>query len=128
MAQLKLTSLQYQLMDLFWEQGGLSVREVHTALSPPRPAYTTVQTLIGRLEAKGALKRTRKIGNAHLYEAAVSRDAVQRRVLDEFLSMFGGRTKLLMARLAESGKLTLDDVQEAERHLRDIAKKKGRKK
>lgn len=127
MAQLKLTKLQFQIMDLFWEQGGLSVREVHAALPSPRPAYTTVQTLIGRLETKGALKRTRKIGNAHIFEPAVSRDTGQRRVLDEFLSLFGGHARLLMARLAESGKLTLDDVQEAERHLREIAKKKGRK-
>lgn len=128
MARLKLTTLQFQIMDLFWQHGALSVREVHTALSPLRPAYTTVQTLIGRLETKGALKRTRKIGNSHLFEAAISRDAAQRDVLDELLTLFGGRTKLLMARLAESGKLTLDDVQEAEKHLRDLAQRKGRTK
>ena len=128
MPQLRLTALQFQIMDIFWEQGGLSVREVHGALPVPRPAYTTIQTLIGRLEIKGALKRTRKIGNAYLFEASVSRDSVQRRALDEFLALFGGRPKLLMARLAESGKLTLEDVQEAEQHLRDIAKKQGRKK
>jgi predicted transcriptional regulator len=128
MPQLRLTALQFQIMDIFWERGGLSVREVHRALPAPHPAYTTVQTLIGRLEAKGALKRTRKIGNAYLFEASVSRDSVQRRALDEFLALFGGRPKLLMARLAESGKLTLEDVQEAEKHLRDLAKKHGRKK
>jgi BlaI family transcriptional regulator, penicillinase repressor len=128
MPQLRLTALQFQIMDILWVQGGLSVREVHAALPPPRPAYTTIQTLMGRLEAKGALKRTRKIGNAFIFEASISRDLAQRRVLDEFLAMFGGRPKLLMARLAESGKLTLDDVQEAERHVRDLAKKQGRKK
>jgi BlaI family penicillinase repressor len=128
MPQLRLTALQFQIMDIFWEQGGLSVREVHGALPVPRPAYTTIQTLIGRLETKGALKRIRKIGNAYLFEASVSRDSVQRRALDEFLALFGGRPKLLMARLAESGKLTLEDVQEAEQHLRDLAKKHGRKK
>lgn len=128
MPQLRLTALQFQIMDILWIRGGLSVREVHAALPPPRPAYTTIQTLMGRLEAKGALKRTRKIGNAFIFEASISRDLVQRRVLDEFLAMFGGRPKLLMARLAESGKLTLDDVQEAERHVRDLAKKQGRKK
>jgi BlaI family transcriptional regulator, penicillinase repressor len=128
MAQVRLTSLQFQIMDIFWEQGGLSVREVHEVLLPPRPAYTTVQTLIGRLETKGALKRTRKIGNAYIFEASITRDSVQRRALDEFLALFGGRPKLLMARLAESGKLTLEDVQEAERHLRSLAKKDGRKK
>jgi BlaI family penicillinase repressor len=128
MPQLRLTALQFQIMDIFWEQGGLSVREVHGALPVPRPAYTTIQTLIGRLETKGALKRTRKIGNAYLFEASVSRDSVQKRALDEFLALFGGRPKLLMARLAESGKLTLEDVQEAEQHLRDIAQKRGRKK
>jgi predicted transcriptional regulator len=128
MPQLRLTALQFQIMDIFWEQGGLSVREVHGALPVPRPAYTTIQTLIGRLETKGALKRIRKIGNAYLFEASVSRDSVQKRALDEFLALFGGRPKLLMARLAESGKLTLEDVQDAEQHLRDIAQKRGRKK
>lgn len=128
MAQLKLTKLQFQIMDIFWERGGLSVREVHDALPPPHPAYTTTQTLIGRLEAKGALKRTRKIGNAHLFEAVISRDSIQHRVLDDLLALFGGRSRLLMARLAESGKLTLEDVQEAERYLRSLTKKEGRKK
>lgn len=128
MARLKLTTLQFQIMDIFWERGGLSVRDVHEALPPPRPAYTTVQTLIGRLEVKGALKRTRKTGNAYVFEAVISRDSVQRGALDEFLTLFGGRPRLLMARLAESGKLTLEDVQEAERHLRSLAKKEGRKK
>jgi BlaI family penicillinase repressor len=128
MAQLKLTKLQFQIMDIFWERGGLSVREVHDALPAPRPAYTTIQTLIGRLEAKGALRRTRKIGNSHLFEAVVARESMQHRALDEFLALFGGRTRLLMARLAESGKLTLEDVQEAERHLRSLTKKDGRKK
>ena len=128
MPQLRLTALQFQIMDIFWEQGGLSVREVHGALPAPRPAYTTIQTLIGRLETKGALRRTRKIGNAYLFEASISRDSVQRRALDEFLALFGGRPKLLMARLAESGKLTLEDVQEAERHLKHLAEKRGQKK
>ena len=129
MAQPRFTTLQLQIIDIFWERaGGLSVREVHGAMPPPHPAYTTVLTLIGRLETKGALKRTRKIGNAYIFEAAVSRDSVQRRALDDFLALFGGRPKLLMARLVESGKLTLEDVQEAERHLHSLAKKDGRKK
>ena len=127
MVHVKLTKLQFQIMNIFWERGGLSVREVHDALPSPRPAYTTVQTLIGRLEAKGALKRTRKIGNSHLFEAVISRDSMQHRALDDFLALFGGRTKLLMARLAESGKLTLEDVQEAEKHLRSLTKRDGRK-
>lgn len=124
MAPLKLTRLQFQIMDLFWGRGVLSVREVHDGLPAPRPAYTTVQTLMGRLEAKGALVRVRKIGNSHLFEAAIARATVQRDVLDDLLSLFGGRTRLLMARLAESGKLTLDDVAEAEKHLRRLARKK----
>jgi BlaI family penicillinase repressor len=128
MATIKLSKLQFQIMDLFWERGGLSVREVHDSFPSPGPAYTTVQTLIGRLEAKGALVRVRKVGNSHLFEAAIPRDTAQRNVLDELLSLFGGRTKLLMARLAESGQLTLDDVQEAEKHLRRLAKGKGTKK
>jgi BlaI family transcriptional regulator, penicillinase repressor len=128
MAHVKLTKLQFQIMNIFWEGGALSIREIHDALPSPRPAYTTVQTLIGRLEIKGALKRTRKIGNSHLFEAVISRDSMQHRALDDFLALFGGRTKLLMARLAESGKLTLEDVQEAERHLRSLTKKEGRRK
>jgi BlaI family penicillinase repressor len=114
-------------MEIFWRQGGLSVREVHAALPLPRPAYTTVQTLIGRLESKGALKRTRKIGNAYIFEAGVSREAGQNRVLDDILSLFGGRPSLLMSRLVESGKLTLDDVQDAKKRLQELSRK-GRSK
>ena len=127
MAQFKLTKLQLQIMEIFWRQGGLSVREVHAALPLPRPAYTTVQTLIGRLESKGALKRTRKIGNAYIFEAGVSREAGQNRVLDDILSLFGGRPSLLMSRLVESGKLTLDDVQDAKKRLQELSRK-GRSK
>ena len=128
MAQHRLSRLQFHIMEIFWERGGLSVREVHEAMPPPRPAYSTIQTLVTRVRSEGALKRTRKIGNAHILEAVLSRDAVQHRVLDEFLALFGGRPKLLMARLAESGKLTLEDVQDAEKYLRSLVKKEGRKK
>src|SRR5204862_7599709 len=88
-----------------------------------RPAYTTVQTMVYRLEGKKAIRRVKKIGNAHIFEAVVSRDAAQRRVIDELLSVFGGRTQPVMAHLIESGQLTLEDVQEAEQTLRRLARK-----
>ena len=93
-----------------------------------RPAYTTVQTVVNRLEAKGALARARKLGNAHIFEATVSRGAAQRRLVDEFLTLFGGRMQPLMAQLVETGKLTLEDVQEAEKLLHELARKKGARK
>jgi BlaI family penicillinase repressor len=123
MAQLKLTGLQYQIMDLFWDRGGLSVREVHTALPSPRPAYTTVQTLIGRLEIKGALKRTRKIGNAYLFEALVSRSTAQHRMIDELVALFGGRSLPIVTHLIDSGKLTPEEVREARKALRNSTRK-----
>jgi predicted transcriptional regulator len=90
-----------------------------------RPAYTTIQTTVYRLEAKKAVRRVRKVGNFHIFEATVSREAAHSRLIDDLLAMFGGRTQPLMARLVESGKLTLADVQEAERTLRDMARKES---
>ena len=88
-----------------------------------RPAYTTVQTMVYRLEGKKAIRRVKKIGNAHIFEAAISRNAAQRRLIDDLLSFFGGRTQPVMAHLIESGQLTLEDVQEAEKTLRRLARK-----
>jgi predicted transcriptional regulator len=117
-------------MEALWTHGALSVREVLEHFpAGKRPAYTTVQTMIYRLEAKKVLRRAKKIGNAHLFEATVSRNAAQRRLIDELLGFFGGQMQPVMAHLVETGKLTLEDVQEAEKRLRELAdKKKGAKK
>src|SRR6187549_3688982 len=124
MASPRLTKLEMQIMDALWEHGASSVREIQEAFpEKDRPAYTTVQTMVYRLETKKAVRRVKKIGNAHIFEAAISRRAAQRRLVDELLSFFGGRTQPVMAHLIESGQLTLEDVQEAERTLRLNRKK-----
>jgi len=116
-------------MEILWSHGALSVREVQEHFPEKnRPAYTTVQTMIYRMEAKNALRRTRKVSNAHIFEAAVSRNAAQGRLIDDFLSLFGGRMQPVMAHLVESGKLTLKDVQDAEKLLKEHAAKKGARK
>ena len=121
---LKLTKLELQIMQALWRRSPLSIREIQEAFPKKQtPAYTTVQTTVYRLEAKRALRRVRKIGNAHIFEAVLSRNAALRRLVDDFLGLFGGRTQPVMAQLIESGKLTLDDVQEAERTLRALAGK-----
>lgn len=124
MAQPRLTKLELQIMDALWNQGALSIREIQEAFpAKKRPAYSTVQTTVYRLEGKKALRRVKKIGNAHIFEAVVSRDAARGRLIDDLLSLFGGRTQPVMAHLVESGKLTLDDVQETEDLLRKLARK-----
>lgn len=111
-------------MDALWSRGAISIREIQEAFPErKRPAYTTVQTTVYRLETKKAVRRVKKISNAHIFEAAISRDAAQGRLIDELLGLFGGRTQPVMAHLVESGKLTLGDVQEAEELLRRLAKK-----
>ncbi|HEV2418948.1 MAG TPA: BlaI/MecI/CopY family transcriptional regulator [Terriglobia bacterium] len=121
MAEPKLTKLELQIMDALWTRGLSSIREIQeTFPEHDRPAYTTVQTVVYRLEAKKAVRRVKKVGNFHVFEAAISRDAAQRRLIDDLLSLFGGRTQPVMARLIESGKLTLEDVKEAEKSLRDL--------
>ena len=120
----KLTKLELQIMDALWTRGALSVREIQEAFPEKnRPAYTTVQTMVYRLEGKKAIRRVKKIGNAHIFEAAVSRASAQRRLIDELLAFFGGRSQPVMAHLIETGKLTLEDVQQAEQTLRQLAKK-----
>jgi len=124
MALPKLTKLELQIMETLWTQGACSVREIHQAFPERgRPAFTTVQTTIYRLEGKKALRRTKRISNANIFEAVISRDAAQSRLIDELLNLFGGRTKPVMAHLIESGKLTLDDVKEAEQAIRALARK-----
>jgi predicted transcriptional regulator len=125
MALPKLTKLELRIMDALWQKGALSVREIQEEFPDRhRPAYTTVQTTVYRLEAKKALRRVRKIGNAHIFEPAISRNVAQRRLIDELLGLLGGRMQPLMSHLIESGKLTLEDVQEAERILRKLAQDK----
>jgi BlaI family penicillinase repressor len=124
MALPKLTKLELQIMDALWNQGALSIREIQEAFPvKDRPAYTTIQTTVYRLEAKRALRRVKKIGNAHIFEAVVSRDAARGRLIDDLLSLFGGRTQPVMAYLVESGRLTLDDVHETEELLRKLSRK-----
>jgi predicted transcriptional regulator len=127
MAVPKLTKLEMRVMDALWTRGPASVREIQESFpAKDRPAYTTVQTLVYRLEAKKAIRRVKKIGNAHIFEAVVSRAGAQHRLIDELLSFFGGRSQPVMARLIETGQLSLDDVKEAEQLLRDMEKKDGR--
>jgi BlaI family penicillinase repressor len=121
MAARKLSKLELRIMDVLWARGASSVREVQEAfLEAERPAYTTVQTTMYRLEAKRAIRRVKKISNAHIFEAVVSRTAAHRRLIDELLSVFGGRSQPVMAHLIETGKLTLDDLREAEKTLRRL--------
>ena len=118
MPQPKFGKLELQILEALWAHGKASVREIQEDFPDPRPAYTTIQTTVYRLEAKKALRRIRKIGNAHIFEPIVSRDATRHHLLDEILSFFGGRAQPMMAQLAEAGKLTLDDVRELEKVIR----------
>ena len=124
MALPKLTKLELQIMETLWTRGACSIREIQEAFPErKRPAYTTVQTTVYRLEKKKALRCVRRIGNANIFEAAVSRGQAQRRLIDDLLALFGGRAKPVMAHLIESGKLTLDDVKEARKGIRKLARK-----
>ena len=120
----KLTKLELQVLEAFWQKGACSVREVQEAFPEPgRPAYTTVQTVVYRLERKKALRCVKRISNANIFEAVISRKDAQRRFVDELLAVFGGRAKLVMAHLVESGQLTLEDVKEAEEALQKPSRK-----
>jgi BlaI family transcriptional regulator, penicillinase repressor len=121
MAGPKLTKLELQIMEALWTQGTASIREIQgTFPEKGRPAYTTIQTTVYRLESKKAVRRVKKVGNFHVFEAAVSRDAAQKRLIDDLLALFGGRTQPVMAHLIESGKLTLEEVKEAQKILRKL--------
>src|SRR5580698_11611612 len=120
----KLSRLELQVMEVLWTNGPISIREIQQSFpAKNRPAYTTVQTMMNRLEAKKAVRRAKKISNAHIFEATISRNAAQRHLIDDFLGLFGGRMQPVMAHLIEAGKLTLEDVQEAEKLLQDLAAK-----
>ena len=120
----KLTRLELRVMKALWDHGPSSVREVQERFPEKnRPAYTTVHTIVGRLEAKKAIRRVKKIGNAYIFEAVVSRADAERHFVDDLLAFFGGRTQLVMAHLVETGRLTLHDVKEAEQLIKDLARK-----
>ena len=118
MARPKLTRLELQILEALWAHGNASIREIQEAFPEPRPAYTTIQTTVYRLEGKNAVRRVRKISNAHIFEPIVARDVARHRHLDEILSFFGGRAQPMMAQLAEAGKLTLDDVRQLEKTIK----------
>ena len=120
----KLSKLEFQIMEALWAKSETSLREIQDSFpARRRPAYTTIQTTVYRLEGKKAVRRVRKVGNFHIFAAAVSRDAAQSKLIDDLLALFGGRTQPVMAHLIESGQLTLEDVKEAERTLRKLERK-----
>ena len=119
----RLSKLEFQIMETLWDKKEISIRDIQEAFpAKKRPAYTTIQTTVYRMEAKGVVNRTRKVGNFHLFAPAISREAAQRRLIDDILVLFGGRGQPVMAHLIETGKISLDDVKEAERLLRDQSK------
>jgi BlaI family transcriptional regulator, penicillinase repressor len=130
MAHAKLSKLELQIMEALWSHGSCSIREIQEAFpESKRPAYTTVQTTVYRLmERKKAVKIVKRISNANIFDAAISRDDAGRRLIDDVLALFGGRTKPVMAHLVESGKLTLEDVKEAEEAIRRLAKPRASRK
>jgi len=124
----RLSNLEMQILESLWEHGASSVRDIQERFpAKKRPAYTTVQTMLTRLEAKKAVRRASKIASAYIFEPAILRDAARRRLIDDFLAVFGGETQPIMTHLIESGRLSLDDVQEAERHLRQLLKSREKK-
>lgn len=128
MTRPKLTKLELQILEALWTQGKASIREIQESFPEPRPAYTTIQTTVYRLETKKAVRRVKKISNAHIFEPTVPRDVARHRLLDEILSFFGGRAQPMMAQLAEAGKITLDDVRELEKTVKKLdAERKKRK-
>src|SRR6266550_208173 len=123
MRQPRLTRLELQILEALWTRGRASIREIQESFPEPRPAYTTIQTTVYRLEGKKAVRRVRKISNAHIFEPIVARDVTRHRLLDEILSFFGGRPQPMMAQLAEAGKVTLEDVRELEKTIKRLRNK-----
>ena len=120
----KLTGLELKVMEALWSNGASSIREIQeTFPEESRPAYSTVQTIVYRLEVKKAVYRVKKISNAHIFDASVSRNAAHGRLIDNLLGLFGGRVQPVMAHLIETGKLTLEDLQEAQKTLKELNKK-----
>jgi BlaI family penicillinase repressor len=121
MTEARLSRLEIQIMETLWKRGEASIRDMREAFpEKTRPGYTTVQTMVYRMEAKKVVRRVRKLGNFHLFAATVSRDAVQRRLVDDLLAMFGGQSRPVVSHLIEAGKLTLEDVRYAEKTLKKL--------
>jgi BlaI family transcriptional regulator, penicillinase repressor len=126
--EVKLAKPELQIMDEFWTHGRLSIREIQESFpEEDRPPYTSIQTIVYRLEEKGAVRRVRKIGNAHIFEAAISRQQASGNLIDDLLALFGGRTQTVMAHLVESGKLTRDDIRETEKLIGELERKEEQK-
>jgi predicted transcriptional regulator len=123
----KLSKLDLRILEALWARGRASIRDIHGTFPEPRPAYTTIQTIVYRMEAKHALRRVQRIGNADIFEPMVARDVTRNRVLDEILSFFGGKAAPMMAQLADTGKLTPDDIQELEKTLRRLKARRREK-
>jgi len=124
MRRAKFSKLELQILEAFWTLGKASIREVQESFPDPRPAYTTVQTMVYRLEDKGAVRRVRKISNAHIFEAIVDREIAHHGLLDDILSLFGGQAQPMVAQLAEAGKLSLDDIRELEQIVRSRTRRR----
>lgn len=125
MPQPKLSKLEFKIMETLWTKGECSIRDIQESFPlKKRPAYTTIQTTVYRMEAKGIVHRLKKVGNFHIFSPAISRDAAQRRLMDDLLALFGGRGQPVMTHLIESGKLSMEDVKEAERLLRNLNKER----
>jgi predicted transcriptional regulator len=123
--QPKLSKLEFKIMETLWTKGECSIRDIQESFPlKKRPAYTTIQTTVYRMEAKGIVHRLKKVGNFHIFSPAISRDAAQRRLMDDLLALFGGRGQPVMTHLIESGKLSMEDVKEAERLLRNLNKER----
>jgi BlaI family transcriptional regulator, penicillinase repressor len=123
MPEARLSKLEMQIMETLWTKGEASIREMQDAFpAKKRPGYTTVQTMVYRMEAKKVVRRVRKVGNFHMFAAVVTRDAAQRRLVDDLLAMFGGQSRPVVAHLIDAGKLTLDDVEFAEKTLNQLKK------
>jgi BlaI family penicillinase repressor len=125
MTRPKLTKLELQILEAMWQRGKASIREIQESFPEPRPAYTTIQTTVYRLEGKKVARRVRKVSNAHIFEPTISRDVARHRLLDEILSFFGGRAQPMMAQLAEAGKLNRDDIRELEKTIDRLERQRG---
>ena len=124
MSEPRLSRLEFQIMEALWAKGECPIREIQESFTEKRkPAYTTIQTTVYRMEAKGFVERVKKVGNYHVFTATISRDSAQRRLIDDLLAIFGGRSQPVMAHLIESGKLSLEDIKDAERTLRALSRK-----
>lgn len=118
----RLSRLEFQIMETLWARDEASIREIQDSFPTKRkPAYTTIQTTVYRMESKGVVRRVKKVGNFHVFAASVSRDAAQRRLIDELLGFFGGSSQPVMAHLVESGRLSLEDIKEAEKALKELS-------